>query len=91
MVINETLVTASVDFATSQATAPIKEQIITVGVKTFFKLAISILSLLGLKYVPLPPVQVVLGVIFGISSILTILSALELFNLFLAVMTSTLI
>ncbi len=90
MVVNETLVNATVTYVASQATTPIKDQMITVGVKTGFKLIISVLSFLGLKYVPLPSTKVILGVIFGISSILTAISTIELFNLFMAVMTSSL-
>ena len=86
MVINETVITTVTDYAISDATTPIRDKIITLLVTTSKKVIGAIIAFFGMKFFPLPHARIVLGAIFGILAILSVISFIELIGVIVSSM-----
>ena len=89
MVVNETLINATINLGVSQLVTPVQDQIVKAILNLLPKAFILVGSLFGIKYLPTLPIKAISGIIAIVFSIFTILSMIEIFNLiFLIISTS---
>ena len=85
--INETIIAASTDYATTQVVTSVSDQLFNIIFKLVIKTALVFFSILGIK-IENAYVQIVSGVIIAISTIASIFDILDLFNLIMIIASS---